>query len=453
MSFHNTQPVPTEEMINALLLETKMDNEDKRQQQRNSYLDRYTGKNISGWISPFFDKKTLKIVSIAEQNILKHVVNREATAYKDPPEYTFDPDKLPDDYDQNERWMGFKKAERRTRVVGTGLIHSVWRDDRLQWDYIHDYRVITTDNPFVPSAILYPVNLHTGSLELKEVEWVYWDAERHFIIDVNGNRKAPKDNDEMVNPYGTLPFTSVHPDDQDDEYWVESPNTDTVNVMDAFNKSMTEMRLAVRYLAGQRVVTGNNSDKELKTGLEFMLDLSPDATFEYVAIDADITGMVEAMGFDLDTVLRAHGMSAEIVDTGSAPSGFSLMVRNLPLLENREDDIARWRQFDKEVYEIDKIVYEQETGKKLPETRKTDYPEVTFPLTADEQQGQDDWDLSHNMTTLAKIMRRRDPDGFKDDEDAQKEIDENATANAKSPVRSTDEPEESQSIFNTRGQQ
>ena len=437
MTFNNTQPIPTEKMLADLLKEVKMDNEDKRQEQRNSYLDRYTGKNIAGWLVPFFDTKTLEIVSIAEQNILKHVVNREATAYKDQPKYNYEPDKLPEDYDQNERWMAFKKSERRTRVVGTGLIHTVWRDDRLQWDYIHDYRILTTANPFEPAAIMYPVNLHTGSLDLHEMEWVYWDAERHFIIDSNGSKKAPLDNDDMINPYKVLPFTSVHPDDQDDGYWVESPNIDTVNVMDAFNKSITEMRLAVRYAAGQRVVTGNNSDKELKTGPEFILDLAPDATFAFVTIDADFEGMIKAMGFDLDTVLRAHGMSAEIVDSDSAPSGFSLMVRNLPLLENREDDIARWRQFDNEVYEIDKIVYETETKKKLPEDRRTDYPEITFPLTAAEQQGQDDWDLQHGMITDAQILRRRDIDGFTSDEEAQKVINENRekTVTTTQPVR------------------
>ena len=426
MTFNNTQPVPTEKMLAELLKEVKMGNEDLRQKERNSFLDRYTGKNITGWIAPFFDAKTtLTIVSIAGHNIIKHVVNRESTVYKDPPDYTYDPDALPDDYDQNERWMSFKKAERRTRVVGTGLIETVWRDDRLQWDYIHDYRILTTTNPFEPSAILYPVNLHTGSLNLHEVEWIYWDAERHFVISSKGVKKAPLGREDMINPYKTLPFTSVHPDFQDTGYWVETPNGDTINVMDAFNKGVTEMRLGVRYAAGQKVVTGNNSDKNLDVGIEFILDLSPDATYEHKATNIDFEGQIKALAFDLDTVLRAHGMSAEIADNDSAPSGFSLIVRSIPLLENREDEIGRWRQYDKDVYAIDQIVYETQTKKKLPETRRTDYPEVTFPMTQAEQQAQDDWDLAHGMTTEAKIKMRRDPDGFEDEAAAQKEIDEN----------------------------
>ena len=116
-------------------------------------------------------------------------------------------------------------------------------------------------------------------------------------------------------------------------------------------------------------------------------------------------------------------------------------------IEDRPDSgqylqTEQFDQFDKEVYEIDKVVYETEQGKKLPEKRRTDYPEVTFPLTATEQQLQDDWDLEHGMTTLAEIMRRRDPDGFKDDEEAQKEIDKNLEANKEVKTRATDTPEE-----------
>ena len=448
MIFKNTQPIPPESMIKRMVQDAKANNHQARMKERRQFLDRYTGKNIAVKIKEknYFDRETtLKIVAIAEHNIMKRVVNRESMVYKDQPNVIFgegdEEPKLPEEYNLTERWMGFKKAERRTNAIGTILIHPRWRADRMQWDIIHNYEILTIDDPLTPVAIIYPLNQHVSSSQVVEQEWVYWDSEKHFIFNTAGIKRAPAENNkEMKNPYGILPFITCNHDDQSDEYWVESPQVDVVNAMDALNKGVTEGRLAVRYAAGQRVVTGNNSDEQVQTGLEFLLDLSPEATYEHVSTDSNFTGMIDMMKFDMETAFANHGMSAEFSENSAPASGYSLMIRNLPLLENREDDAARWRWYDQQSYSIEQVIMAKHS-KPLPKERRLDYTEVTFPLTPDEQQKQDDWDLSHGMTTLAQILRRRDPDGYKSDEEAQEVINSNLEANKEIKVRATDEPE------------
>ena len=459
MIFKNAQVIPADEMVRNLLKSVKSSIHAHRMTEREQFLDRYTGKNITVKIKEknYFAVETLKIVAIAEHNIVKRVVNRESMVYKDMPNTIFgdgkEQPKLPPEYDLTERWMAFKKAERMANLLGTVLIHPIWRADRLQWDIIHDYEILTVNDPFTPVAIRYPLNMHVASSQEVEKEWVYWDAQRHFIIDANGNRKKPADdNDKMLNPYGVLPFITVSPDEQIDEYWVESPQVDIVNAMDALNKGVTEGRLAVRYAAGQRVITGDHQKDDLQTGLEFILKLTEAATYTHEATDSNFPGMIEMIKFDIETAFSNHGMSAEFTENSAPASGFSLMIKNLPLLENREDDAARWKWADQQVYGVEQAIMKVKS-KELPKERRVDYSEITFPLSPDEQQKQDDWDLSHGAITMAQILRRRDPDGYDDEAAAQKVIDENLETNKTLKVRATDEPQSQPGIFESRGNQ
>lgn len=456
MIFNNAQVIPAAEMVSKLLKSVKSSIHAHRMTEREQYLDRYTGKNITVKIKEkkYFGEKTLAIVALAEHNIVKRVVNRESMVYKKMPNTIFgegdEQPKLPPEYDLTERWMAFRKAERLSNLLGTVLIHPIWRADRLQWDIIHNYEILTVGDPFTPVAIRYPLNMHVASSQEVEREWVYWDTQRHFIIDANGSRRKPADdNEKMLNPYGVLPFITVSPDEQIDEYWVESPQVDIVNAMDALNKGVTEGRLAVRYMAGQRVLTGNNSDKTVSTGLDMMMDLTEGSTFEFVVIDSKVSGMVEMMKFDIEIAFANHGMSAEFVEHSSPASGFSLVIKNLPLLENREDDAARWKWDDQRVYGVEQAIMKVKS-KELPKDRRVDYSEITFPLTPDEQQKQDDWDLSHGKITMAQILRRDDPDGYEDEAAAQKVIDKNLETNKTLKVRATDEPQSQPGIFESR---
>ena len=79
---------------------------------------------------------------------------------------------------------------------------------------------------------------------------------------------------------------------------------------------------------------------------------------------------------------------------------------------------------DNEVYEVEQVVWEKSKGTSgsLKE-RSLNFNEIEFPVTGQEQREQDDWDLEHGQTTEAKILMRDDPDGYKDEKEAQKEVD------------------------------
>ena len=98
MIFNNAQVIPADEMVRNLLKSVKDSIHAKRMREREQFLDRYTGKNITVKIveKKYFAPETLAIVALAEHNIVKRTVNREAMVYKNMPNTVFgDGDKQP----------------------------------------------------------------------------------------------------------------------------------------------------------------------------------------------------------------------------------------------------------------------------------------------------------------------------------------------------------------------
>ena len=454
--FVNGIVVSAKEMLDHLLADFKIRNSDKRMTHRQAILDRYTGKDIIGPIDQYFSDNVKTLVLVAAHNIVKKIVNREAQVYKEMPTVKFpsengnDETELPEEYNQVKRWMTFKKAERRTKLLGTGLIQSFWNAaGELDWRYIHRYRVFTGDDPLAPIAIAYPLtqhiadDTHQARNKTDSQLWAFWSAEKHFLFNPdNGKKTKPTEkNTKHINPYGILPFRSVHPDYQDGEYWVESPQEDTVNVMDALNKGVTEGRLGIRFAMGQPVISGETDVDFLNLGVDLLLKVPEGANYKHEALNANFTGLIDMLKFDLATVLASHGLSAEFSQEGSSPtSGFSLIIRNMPLIEERQSDLGLWRWYDKDVYAIEQRIWEVETKSKLPDGRHVDYVEPKFPKTVDERIKSEEHDLSLGLTNVATLARKRDPDGFKTEEDALKFIEDNKKINAEAGFRGKGEP-------------
>ncbi len=456
MIFTNTQPAVPEEMLNALLRGFKEQQHDKRMQERGQLLDRYTGKDVTGPWKKMFTEKTQKQVILAQHKILKGAVDKVSMVYKKQPQYDMGESDLPDEYSLDRRWLDFKKAERLTNLLGTVLIHPVWRAERLQRDIIWEYWVLTPHDSLIPAGILYPV-MHPSAdvTQAKGDLLAYWDADRHFLISEGGNRIPPsEDNQEMINPYGILPFQSCHAEEQSGEYWVEPPFSDVANVMDEINVGLTEGRLAITFnTMGQPVISGDVAgDKDVELGVDKIMQLRNQGDkFEFVSPTANFTGLVETLKFEMTTALNNHGISPKwSQEGGTPPSGWSLMVQNLDLLENREDDVPYWTYYDNGVYEIEQRIMEVEGKGKLPKERRVNFTEIKFPLSPEEDRDIKDWRLKHGLDSVVDYIMQENPDGFKDRAEALTKILENKTENRQAGIRADDNIQEAPNLFERR---
>ena len=129
---------------------------------------------------------------------------------------------------------------------------------------------------------------------------------------------------------------------------------------------------------------------------------------------------VDYIKTEYENAFQNIGMLVQWGESGGVPSGESLKVKNIELLELREDDVATWQVADEQVYEVEKAVWKGSLPK-----RTVNYDEIAFPVTPTEQQAQDQWDLDHGLLTTAQILMRDNPDGFKTEKKAQRQIEKN----------------------------
>ena len=105
--------------------------------------------------------------------------------------------------------------------------------------------------------------------------------------------------------------------------------------------------------------------------------------------------------------------------------------------EDYYDDIALWRLYEKDLYEIERVIASY-NGINLSEEFGVDFYEVEYPKTVQDQILKDNFDLENNLITQAKIMVRENKDLTV--EQAQAIIDNN---------RGFNEQTKQQSIFNS----
>ena len=198
------------------------------------------------------------------------------------------------------------------------------------------------------------------------------------------------------------------------------------------------MNLGMRFnMFGQPWVTGLNADQSmLRSGSNTILDMGEDGAYNITSPQGNIDEAINNIKFQMELVATNNHLWITWAESGGeVPSGISLMIKDMERKEDYYDDIALWRMYEKDFYDVERVIAEY-NGILLPEEFGVDFEEVEYPKTVQDQILKDEFDINNNLMTRAKIMAR-------DNKDitiiqAQSIIDEN---------RSTNEQEGEQSIF------
>jgi hypothetical protein len=189
---------------------------------------------------------------------------------------------------------------------------------------------------------------------------------------------------------------------------------------------------------GQPWVKGLRADQEMmRAGSNTILDMGEDGEYHVTSPKGNISEAIENIKFQIELIASNNHLWIQWAESGGeVPSGISLMIKDLERKEDYFDDIAMWRLYEKDFYDVEKVIAEY-NGIILSEDFGVDFEEVEYPTTVQDQILRDTFDLEQNLITRAKIMVR----GNKDLNEAQAQgiIDANREENDK---------ENKQSIFN-----
>tara|TARA_R110000765_G_C18768432_1_gene589822 strand:- start:245 stop:850 length:606 start_codon:yes stop_codon:yes gene_type:complete len=188
---------------------------------------------------------------------------------------------------------------------------------------------------------------------------------------------------------------------------------------------------------GQPWVKGLRADQEMmRAGSNTILDMGEDGQYNVTSPSGNIAEAINNIKFQIELVASNNHLWIQWAESGGeVPSGISLMIKDLERKEDYFDDIAMWRLYEQEFYDVERKIAEY-NGIQLSEEFGVDFEEVPYPTTIQDQILKDQFDLEQNLITRAKMMIRDNKDLTL--EQAQGIIDAN---------RQTNESESSQSIF------
>ncbi len=174
----------------------------------------------------------------------------------------------------------------------------------------------------------------------------------------------------------------------------------------------------------------------MRTGSNEILDMGDEGEYHITSPSGNVAEAINNIKFQIELVASNNHLWIQWAESGGeVPSGISLMIKDLERKEDYFDDIALWRLYEKDFYDVERVIAEY-NGFMLPEDFGIDFEEVEYPTTVQDQITKDQFSLEQNLVTRAKIMVRDNKD--LSEEQAQGIIDAN---------RKTNESESKQSIF------
>ena len=413
-----------EKMLKDKLLETKLMMSHARRNEIRKHLDYYSGVSTEQYINNYFNGDAFSEIPPTVTNFTRKFVNKISRIYVLGAKRTVG--------DSTERYeeliptkdVRMKHSERMTRLLGTVANRVYWVDGVFDYRPIYYFEAYFDENPFKPSSIVYPLLNSTADLSnTSELQWEYWDEEKYGVMDGEGKLLS-----EIPNPYGIIPFVFTHREDQIDSFFVEGAS-DIINCNEQVNIALTEMNLGMRYnMFGQPWVNGLRADQSmLRAGSNTILDMGEDGVYNITSPQGNIMEAIENIRFQIELVALNNHLFVQFAESGGeVPSGISLMIKDLDRKEDYYDDIALWRLYEKEFYDVERIIAEY-NGISLPEEFGVDFDEVQYPKTIQDQILKDEFDIKNNLITRAKIMVRDNKDLTV--EQAQSIIDENKIVN------------------------
>ena len=405
-----------EQIIQESVKDAKLEIEKARRMEIRRLLDYYTGTETDKYIDEYFSADAFREIPLYNANFTRRFVNKMSRIYTVGASRN-----MGDSYTALTRKKDarLKHVERMTRLCGTIATQVIYRDDLTNpcFDYrpIYYFTAHFGDNPFVPTAITYPILFGVDDPSVTEkLKYAYWDSERYVHYDEDGNIM-----DEYDHGYGVIPFLFTHKEELIDSFFVEGA-TDIAGCNEQVNITMTELQLGLRFqMFGQPFITGLNGDKALeRAGSDTILDLPEGANFGIVSPSGNIESVIENVKFQIDLVAQNNHLYVQFAqDGGETPSGIALKIKDLERFEDYQDDLELWNMYEHDLYEVEKAIAAY-NGIALPEELNVDFNEPEYPKTVRDQIDLDNHRLANNLVTQGKLLAEYNKDLTVEEADA-----------------------------------
>jgi hypothetical protein len=385
------------------------------------------------------------------QNIFKRVVNQISMIYKADAQRVLDIESdryeaIKEEVDINTR---MRKVNRLTNALNDIIVMVAVHDGRICYDLITP-NVCTViqdpDNPSKMDALIYrltSVNTPTSA----NIRYAYWDVNgNHAILDgyfrtISVIYSPDGSGGGMPYPYRdksgafVIPAVVLHRQHPEDSFWDQDSGRDLYNAAVGLGWKLTLKDYYFKSASFKQIYViadDLNVPNKQRTDVSTMLHLrGEDSEIGTLDLQVAIDKLVESITADVNMIINNYGISADMWTLSvSEMSGRALKIRNMALLEQRQEQTPTYRRFETELFEKTRIVNNAHAGffgwEQIPENAvfTVDFGEIEFPEDPVYEIDLEAKRLKSGIIGLGQFYQRFNPD-ITDIEEAEKAILEN----------------------------
>lgn len=398
------------------------------------YNDNYREQVIHklGQLYRAFSQLKLDVQINDNYNIFKQVVNAISNVYSFGVDREFDNDAIAELYQDLRINKTMAQANRYMNAFNDLLIQVSW-DDKKEMPKIMLRLPHNTEVEYSQGEVK-SVQYFVEMVDKKRERWAYWSDEEHYYIDKESgeDKIVPvEDNEEMVNPFGTLPFVFLHNGWRDESFWDMFTGDDLTGGTIDMAVHLTFLNHIIKTQSFKQLVGKGDNVGEL---LGQVLDPLSILTLTGQNTEIDVLDLqsnydqLHKVAQDLaNNIAVNYGISpSQFRMTGSVSSGFALQMENLKLDRFTVEQQQDFKSYEQELFDLIKVVSEV-YGKSLGDGDMfVDFVEPNYPASESEQLSIDQTKIDMGLTKTADILMRENPDLT--EEDARVKVDENINA-------------------------
>jgi hypothetical protein len=399
------------------------------------YGDNFDGQVISklGRIYRAFAQLKLDVQLNTNNNLYKQVVNSISNVYSYGVVRTFDNDVFSELYSDIRIDKTLAQANRYLNAFNDALIQIGW-DEKLARPKLMLRLPHMTEVDYSQGevqAVRYFVDM-VGK-DKKTERWAYWSADEHYYLDRSGGDDkvvAVEDNEEMVNPFGVLPFVYLHNGWRDESFWDNHKGDDLTGGTIDMAVHLTFLNHIIKTQSFKQLVgKGDNVGELLGQILDPLSVLTLTGQNTEIQV-LDLQSNYEQLQRTIDSLANnlavGYGISpSQFRMTGQTSSGFALQMENIRLDRFTREQQQDFKEYEQQIFEMLKVVNGY-YGTELVGEMTIDFAEPSYPIPRGEQLTIDQQAIDLGLTAPHKVLVRNNPDLT--EEQARVDIDDNINA-------------------------